>query len=446
MNRIAVFVLVLALAQVAVRAAELEVERTIDIAPVWAGHPVGFHLLTDRDRQYVGFYDADRRMTVGVRTLDADRFQLVRLPEKVGWDTHNYVRMAVDDDGYVHLSGNMHCAPLKYFRTARPHDITAFERLNRMVGAEEKRVTYPRFFRGPANELIFTYRDGGSGNGNQIYNVYDHKKQAWGRMLDVPLTDGQGRMNAYLHGPVRGPDGYFHLCWVWRDTPDCATNHDPSYARSKDLRHWETAAGEPVRLPMTVETPGLIVDPVPAGGGVINGNVVLGFDSKRCVIVSYHKFDADGKTQMYNARLEGGRWRVYRAADWDDRWDFRGGGSIGFEIRIGGVRVTSAGELVQSYRHARHGSGLFLVDEATLKHAGRAPRGLSRPKRLAKVESAFPGMAVRWAGDSGSPGAGGIEYALRWETLPQNRDRPRKPPLPEPSMLRLYAFRPGVGR
>jgi len=437
-----VVVLTLALAQVPVRAAgELEVQRAIDIAPVWPGHPVGFHLLTHGDRQYVAFYDADRRMTVGVRTLAADRFQLVRLPEKVGWDSHNYVRMAVDDDGYIHLSGNMHCAPLKYFRTARPHDITAFERIDRMVGAEEKRATYPRFFRGPANELIFTYRDGGSGNGNQIYNVYDHQKQAWSRMLDTPLTDGQGRMNAYLHGPVRGPDEYFHLCWVWRDTPDCATNHDPSYARSKDLRHWETAAGNPVRLPMTAETPGLIVDPVPAGGGVINGNVVLGFDSQKRVIVSYHKFDAGGKTQPYNARLEGGRWHVYRAADWDYRWDFRGRGSIVSEIRIGGVRRLPGGRLVQSYRHVKHGSGLFLVDEATLRHTGRAPRGPSRPGELGKAESASAGTEARWAGDSGSGVPDGTRYALRWETLGRNRDRPRKPPLPEPGMLRLYEFR-----
>ena len=445
--RIMVFVVVVTLAQVTVPAAEVEIRRTIDIAPVWAGHPVGFHLLTHGDRQYVAFYDAERRMTVGARTLEADRFGLVRLPEKVGWDSHNSVCMVVDDDGHIHLSGNMHCAPLKYFRTARPHDITAFERIDRMVGAREKRVTYPRFFRGPANELIFTYRDGGSGNGDQIYNVYDHEKQAWRRMLDSPLTDGRGRMNAYLHGPLKGPDGYFHLCWVWRDTPDCATNHDPSYARSKDLRHWETAAGRTIRLPMTAETPGLIVDPVPPGGGVINGNVVLGFDSKRRVIVSYHKFDAEGNTQLYNARLEGGRWRIARATDWDYRWDFRGGGAIVFDVRIGGVRVTPDGKLVQSCRHVKRGAGLFLLDEATLRHAGRAPvhtdpyRG-GRPhlKQLGKVESAFPGLEVRWGGDSGSGGASGIRYALRWETLPANRDRPRKPPLPEPSMLRLQEF------
>ena len=36
------------------------------ISMVWAGHPVGFDLLTHGDQQFVAFYDADRHMTVGM--------------------------------------------------------------------------------------------------------------------------------------------------------------------------------------------------------------------------------------------------------------------------------------------------------------------------------------------------------------------------------------------
>jgi len=421
---------------------EYHVERVIEVARAWAGHPVGFDLLTRAGRQFVAFYDADRRMTVGARRLGEDAFRLVRLPERIGWDSHNTIRMAVDDAGFLHLSGNMHCVPLKYFRTAKPYDVATFERIESMVGREERRVTYPHFFRGPKGEFLFTYRDGGSGRGNQIYNVYDPATQAWSRLFDEPLTDGRGRMNAYLHGPVKGPDGRFHLVWVWRDTPDCATNHDPSYARSRDLRHWETAGGKPVALSMTVETPGLIVDPVPPGGGVINGNVTLGFDAADRPIVSYHKFDSDGKTQIYNARFEDGRWVIHRATDWDYRWAFGGGGSIEFEIRVGGVRAGPDGRLTQSYRHATHGSGTWVLDPATLKPVGRAPsQGPRVPKALGRPESDFPGMGVRWRWSRGESGETGVRYALRWETLGRNRDRPRKGALPEPSALRLYEFR-----
>jgi hypothetical protein len=47
-------------------------------------------------------------------------------------------------------------------------------------------------------------------------------------------------------------------------------------------------------------------------------------------------------------------------------------------------------------------------------------------------------MGVRQAHDRGQSDRPGVSYRLRWETLPQNRDRPRTGELPEPSMLRVY--------
>lgn len=408
----------------------------LDITPVWSGHPVGFALLTHDEHQFVAFYDAQQQMTVAARTLDSTDWHFVRLPETIGWDSHNYVTITIDDEGYIHLSGNMHCAPLVYFRTAKPYDIDSFERIPSMVGNNEKRCTYPRFFRGSNNELIFTYRDGSSGNGDQIYNVYDHETKDWQRLLDQPLTSGQGKMNAYLYGPKRGPDGFFHLCWVWRNTPDCSTNHDLSYARSKDLVHWETSSGKPLSLPITIET-AEIVDPVPAGGGIINGNTKLGFDSQNRPIISYHKFDENGLTQLYNARLENGNWKIYQTSDWNYRWDFSGGGSIPFEIGFSPVKVEANGSLKQSYRHVKHGSGIWKLDEVTLKPIGKIKPRPSHPKELNKVQSDFPGMQVHWRGDSGKSGEPNVRYSLRWETLGHNRDRAREE-APPPSMLRLY--------
>jgi len=330
----------------------------------------------------------------------------------------------------------MHCVPLIYFRTSEPYDIHSFERVGEMVGREEKRCTYPKFFEGAAGELIFTYRDGGSGNGNQIYNVYDAKAKRWRRLLDKPLTDGKGLMNAYIVGPVRGPDGYFHICWVWRDTPNCYTNHDLSYARSKDMVHWETVRGGAIELPMTIDTKGIIVDAVPVKGGMINGNTRIGFDSKKRVVISYHKFDENGKTQVYNARFEGERWRICQASDWDYRWFFEGGGTIHFEVRVSGV-VLEDGYLRQSYNHDKYGSGAWKLDEGSLKPLGEIEKASAWPKELRKPESDFPGMQLRLSRDIGKSGDSDVEYVLGWETLGVNRDR-RREKVPEPSMLRVY--------
>jgi hypothetical protein len=421
------------------------VEKALDIAPVWAGHPVSFCLLTAGGRQYAAYYDAERRMTVAARALDSEKWEHRVLPSRAGWDSHNYITMAVDAGGHLHLSGNMHCVPLLYFRTAKPRDIGSFEAVPQMVGSHEKQCTYPRFMTGPKGDLVFHYRDGRSGSGREIYNTYDLGSKAWRRLLDVPLIDGGGEMNTYAVGPVRGPDGAYHLCWVWRDSPDCATNHDLSYARSEDLVRWETAAGRAVGLPLKIETEGLIVDPVPPGQGLINMGVALGFDARSRPVISYHKYDGNGNSQVYNARWEGDAWRITQASDWDYRWSFGGGGSVACEVRGGPVRALPDGSLEQPYGHVKFGSGTWKLDPGTLKPVGKARVPASRPPELARPESVFPGMQVNWASDLGESGDPDVVYMLRWETLGVNRDRARPGPLPAPGPLRLYAIRRGVG-
>jgi len=193
-------------------------------------------------------------------------------------------------------------------------------------------------------------------------------------------------------------------------------------------------------LPITLAT-AEIVDPVPPGGGMINGNTKIGFDSQGRPVISYHKFDAQGRTQLYHARRESGGWRVYQTSDWDYRWEFRGGGSIRFEIGFGPVTAASDGSITQAYHHVKHGSGNWRLDPQTLKPVGQALSPARLPKELSRPESDWPEMAVRTAEDLGKSEDPGVRFVLRWETLPANRDRPRPGPLPPPTMLRVYELR-----
>jgi hypothetical protein len=52
----------------------------------------------------------------------------------------------------------------------------------------------------------------------------------------------------------------------------------------------------------------------------------------------------------------------------------------------------------------------------------------------------FEGIRVKLANDSGTPADASVTYLLRWETLGAHHDRPRKPPLPPPSMLQLVTL------
>jgi hypothetical protein len=412
---------------------------TLDVAPVWAGHPVGFALLTHGGQQFAAFYDPQRRMTVAQRTLGQRAWRFTVLPSTVGWDSHNAIVLGVDRAGYLHVAGNMHASPLVYFRATRPDDAASPERVAAMTSAPEDRVTYPVFSHAPDGALLFQYRLGRSGQGDTFTNCYDEATRTWTALTNEPLFSGEGHRNAYPLRPVLGPDGWYHQVWVWRDTPNAETNHDLSYARSRDLVHWESAAARSLTLPLTLETPGLIVDHVPAKGGIINNLQSVGFDAQRRVVLAYTRYDAAGNSQLMLARWEGSAWHIVQASDWHYRWDFHGGGSLHFEIQFGPVTAAN-GALSIAVQHPVYGDGTWSIDPATLRLTSMVGRAASPVAALPGAPSSSPAAAqleAQSTGDAGGPRQDGVRYRLLWQTLPENRDQPRPGAPPPPSMLRL---------
>lgn len=434
-----------------------EVVGRVDVAPVWAGHPVGFALLTHGERQYVAFYATDRHLTVAVRALGSDTWEFFRLPSEqaepprygtgqtsavLGWDSHNSIVMAADSAGHLHLAGNMHDNALTYWRTCEPGDIASFEQLRQMVGRDEDRCTYPLFLTLADGRLVLQYRSGRSGDGSTFLNIYDVESRSWRRLVDAPIFDGEGKRNAYPLAPVFGSDGMFHLSWVWREAADASANHDLSYARSRDLASWEDAAGRPLALPITGATEGVIVDPVPVNGGILNGSGRVGFDSQKRPVLAYYKYDSAGHSQAFVARWEGAAWRIVQLSDWDHRFEITGGGTLPkYDIHVGIVRPGKTGELLLEFAHVKQGTGVWVLDEPSLAVLRTEPTTPRYPRSLGKVESKFPGMSVRYADDSGMSGEAGRRFILRWEALGANRDKPRPEPWPEPSMLRVIELR-----
>ena len=62
----------------------MKIIRSMSVGTIWSGHPVGFDLLTHGDRQFVAYYDAERKMTVGMRILERMR-GLWLIPKGFGW-------------------------------------------------------------------------------------------------------------------------------------------------------------------------------------------------------------------------------------------------------------------------------------------------------------------------------------------------------------------------
>ncbi|MDO6719854.1 BNR repeat-containing protein [Psychrosphaera sp. 1_MG-2023] len=412
---------------------------------VWSGHRIKPYLLTRGKNQFVGYFDANRQMTIAQREIGKP-WRYTKVDSWLGWDSHNYVTMELDADGFLHVMGNMHGDNLEYFRMTRPMNVRSIKRVNVMVDrAIENKMTYPVFMLNKQGELLVKYRSGGSGNGNEIYNIYDRKDKTWSRLHANKFLDGQGLMSGYFEGPTKGPDGNFHLIWVWRNTPNAATNHSLSYARSADLVHWTDSNGKPIALPLTLDRTE-VVDPVAPFGGMINGNVKLGFDHKSRPIISYHKYDEAGNTQMFLARKSKSQWQFKKISDWQDfRWDFSGHGSLGrFPVRPQAPELIDDNQIGVIVR--KNDDILrFIVDAETLKTI-RIETAELYPSELEPItvksnhkllSYSVMDMEHRVFKGLGDKGKNGSEFYLSWHSQPGNRDRAHTN-ISEPSVLLLH--------
>lgn len=415
----------------------------IEVDSVPADFSVGFSSLTKDDWQFIAYYNKNRNMTVASRKVSDSKWNYKILPTQVGWDSHNRITMAFDRDFCVHVSGNMHNDSMTYFKTERPLEISTFNKVFPLVSVEDEiSCTYPSFVKTPDGQVIFSYRLGGSGNGITITSVYEENTKTFKRLSDKPLFDGLNQMSAYASGPRLGPDGLYHLSWLWRDTPHCETNHDLSYARSSDLVSWEAMGGSKIQLPITPESKLFTVDPVQPGGGVINGAHRLFFDNMNNPLMVYMKYDEEGNNQIFIARPIDDGWEIQQVSRWNYRWEFKGPGSITFEIRIKNVQATNDNKIRIGYWHKSRGDGELIVDLNTLQlfedKKIEVVEKLVYPEELTQVQRNESGMTVHWMKIESPSQISDEYYGLRWETMGKRRfyEAPETPV--KPSALRMY--------
>jgi hypothetical protein len=210
-------------------------------------------VVTQGRNQYVAYYDSAAFVVLAKRRLPAGPWQVQRTQYQGNVkDAHNVISLMVDGAGYVHLSFDHHNNALHYCRGKAPGSLSMGPLLP-MTGQQEQQVSYPEFHRFPNGDVLFMYRDGGSGNGNLVVNRYRPQTRQWTRLHSV-LIDGEGRRNAYWQACIDAR-GTVHVSWVWRESPNVASNHDMAYACSRDGGlTWQRSTGEQYRLPITEKT------------------------------------------------------------------------------------------------------------------------------------------------------------------------------------------------
>ncbi|MDB5262593.1 MAG: neuraminidase, partial [Adhaeribacter sp.] len=263
-------------------------------------------IVSQAGQQYTSYYDSAGYVVLARRALGAKKWEVKRTPYRGNVkDAHNAISIMADGDGYLHISWDHHNNQLRYSRSVAPGSLELTPKMA-MTGQDEDRVTYPEFHRLPGGDLLFIYRDGGSGNGNLVLNRYNRQEKKWTRLHDV-LIDGEGQRNAYWQAYV-DQKGTIHVSWVWRESPDVASNHDLGYARSPDGgKSWQKSTGENYVLPIKEATAEYAVK-IPVKSELINSTSMYADARGRPYIATYFRPAGSLVPQYHLVYHDGATW------------------------------------------------------------------------------------------------------------------------------------------
>ena len=351
--------------------------RLIPIAgAAWAGSSVNVvanirqSVFTNGRTQFAAFYDADRFVVLARRSIDAGQWETRRTAYQGNVaDAHNSISLVVDGAGILHVAWDHHASQLNYARGVAPGSIELGPRLA-MTGQRESRVTYPQFSRLPGGDLLFLYRDGSSGRGTLVMNRYAVAEGAW-TAVQTNLIDGEGERSPYWDMMI-DRQGTLHLAWVWRESPDVATNHDICYARSADEgRTWSDSNGSRVAVPITARTAEYAVR-IPQNSNLMNSPAITADDQGRPYVTTYWSASPGAPPRFHVVHREGTVWQSIDGPARFDVFTLSGGGTKAPPISRAVVLVERAGRasLIHLIYRDSGPAGSGRVTAATLERPG----------------------------------------------------------------------------
>ncbi|MDT0690471.1 BNR repeat-containing protein [Salegentibacter sp. F188] len=330
--------------------ASLKIEET-KIGSGWANNSVNTVIFRQnaitsfQDHQFTAYYDENSNLILAKRNPGSDEWLLHKTHYKGNTkDAHNAISIAVDGNGFLHVSWDHHDTPLRYAISKEPLGLELSEEIQ-MTGIAEEKVSYPQFYNLPDGNLIFLYRSGQSGRGSLIANSYNKDTKSWKQLHDN-LIDGENERNAYWQASVDS-QGTIHLSWVWRETWDVSTNHDICYARSTDGGFtWEKSSGEKYNLPITAKTAEYAWK-VPQGSSLINQTSMTTDASGNPYIASY--WNENNSTQFQIVYLKDDNWQKEHTTFRKTLFTLGGGGTKRIPVSRPEILVNSEGNFTTAY-------------------------------------------------------------------------------------------------
>ena len=309
----------------------IEAQRVLPIGEGWSGTTINTvvfrknSVVSHKQYQYAAYYDASGKVVLAKRTHGADKWELQKtaLAGNIR-DAHNSISIMTDGDGYLHVAWDHHNNPLNYTKSKAPGSLDLLEP-QQMTGNNETKLTYPEFFRLANGDLLFLYRDGSSGNGNLILNRYNTRSKTWVR-INSNLLDGEGERNAYWQACV-DDRGTFHISWVWRETPDVASNHDLCYAKSEDGgKTWMQSDGKKYELPINSANAEYIRK-IPQASELINATSMTTDEKGLPYIATYWRPVGTNVPQYHLVYFDGKKWNTQQVSNRTTPFSLSGGGT-----------------------------------------------------------------------------------------------------------------------
>lgn len=265
-------------------------------------------LVSFKDNQYAAYYDQEQSVVLAKRKICSTHWEVMTTSYKGdATDAHKSISIMVDGDGFLHTAWGQHNNKLNYARSTSAGSLILGNK-EEMLAEKENKISYPEFYKLANGDLLFFYRDGGSGNGNLMINRYSLATKKWTRIQDG-MIDGEGRRNAYWQVAV-DQAGTIHLSWVWRESPDVASNHDLCYAKSTDGGiTWLKSTGEKYILPITATNAEYTVK-IPQKSELINQTSMFADAKGKVFIAGYWRGANETGPQYHLVYKTDSNWKV----------------------------------------------------------------------------------------------------------------------------------------
>jgi len=274
-----------------------------------SGYAEANKIVTWRGRTHAAWLDSPPEgFRVRIRSLDrrTGRWSPVCTVGEAH-DNHGGPALAVDSRGYLHVAYFPHHHPMRYRRSRRPNDASAWTPAERFG----KRCTYPTLLVGPDDSLYLSCRE--STQRRWAVNLYVRRPSGPWRLAGAVL---QSRFPGYAHfqeALAWGPDHKtLHLSCRIYEGPG-GRHQTVGYLVSRDAgRSWRRADGRAVAMPATSDTVDVIDSlgaAAPRAGGQSLRCGAVAVDPAGVPHVLYSRADESGGDLLL-ARPDGqGKWR-----------------------------------------------------------------------------------------------------------------------------------------